>query len=417
MASNDIFQPIATDAPPAVISSRPDHPVARLGIKSQSSPIETNKFYANFFLGSQTGATWTHPYSVAWSKGGGSSGSWGMSIQHIDANQRVFGPDATANPAQYFINPIGIQSIVLSEAELGASTNISIDSITAFSANVNLSPSAGAQPSITFPLVQGMGFVTGIYTGGTPILQSGIFFRTVTRSDSSPKTGVTKYTIVLEDGKTWLLYAYSPSGAALEFTVVSNGLVQATSNFNGTIQIAKDPGGAAEALYDAACGAYATTVTLSGAVNGDTGSYTLSFGKAGMANTTLAMFALPHQVQSFAPGSNSVSTVQLDTTTKGVATAVVADSWTLVESLPTSMGFAPWSPLTGSQKSLSADALSAISKVAASEVSQNMSEQSNLNSMYYSGKVRFLLNCYETILMRNRHWLNLPALYTQFMIY
>jgi endo-1,3(4)-beta-glucanase len=387
--SNNIFQPVATDAPPSVIGSRSDHPVPRLGIQPQQAPISTNKFYANFFLGSQTAGTWTHPYSVTWSKGVGSSQSWGMSVQHIDADQRVYGPNATANPVEFFINPIGIQSLVLSALELGASTTLSMDTLTAFSVNVNLLPSLGAAPTITFPLVQGMGFVTGIYNGGTPVLQTGILFRSITRATSNPKPGVTKYTILLEDGKSWLLYASSSDGNSIEFTVVNSGLAQATSNFNGFIQIAKNPGGGAEALYDAACGTYATTATLSGNVNNASGSYTLSFSKGGMASTTLLMFALPHHTESFSLQTASAATnIQLQTTTKGLATAVVADSWTMVESLPTTMGSAPWSPSTGAQSlPFSAATIRTILSVAQSEVSQNMSEQSNLNSMYYSGKV------------------------------
>ena len=384
--SDNIFQPVATDAPPSVIGTRQDHPVPRLGIQPQHAPISTNKFYANFFLGSQTAGTWTHPYSVAWSKGGGSTQSWGMSISHIDADQRVYGPNSAATPVQYFINPIGIQSLVLSAVELGASTTLSMDTLTAFSASVNLLPSAGAAPVITFPLVQGMGFVTAIYNGGTPVIQTGIFFRSITKATLNPKLGVTKYTIILEDSKTWLLYA---SGSPIDFTVVNHGLAQATSNFNGFIQIAKSLSGDFEALYDAACSVYATTATLSGSANGATGSYTLSFSKGGSAHTALLMFALPHHTESFSPQTASAATnLQLQTTTKGLATAVVADSWAMVENLPTTMGFAPWSPSTGAQKlSFSAATIQTILSVAQNEISQNMSAQSNLNSMYYSGKV------------------------------
>ncbi|KAH9216116.1 family 81 glycosyl hydrolase [Leptodontidium sp. 2 PMI_412] len=386
MTSQNIFQPVATDAPPSVIGRRTDHPVPRLGIQPQSAPIGTNKFYDNFFLGSQTAATWTHPYSIAWSRGNGAAKSWGMTITHIDNDQKAYGPDPAANPVRYFANPIGIQSLALSASELGESTTISMDSLTAFSANINLSPGAGAAPVITFPLVQGMGFVTGIYTGGTPLLQSGVFFRSITRASTDPKPGVTKYTILLEDGKTWLLYAYSTDAAGLEFTVVNPGLAQATSNFNGVIQIAKNPGDA-ESLFDAACGAYATTATVSGSTNGSVASYTLSFSKGGLADTTLAMFALPHHVQSFAPRTSSAMTdVQLTTTTKGIATAVAADSWTM-EILPTTMGFAPWSSQNGNERAtFSSSAAAAIQSIAASEVSQDMSAQSNLDSMYISGK-------------------------------
>jgi len=152
-----------------------------------------------------------------------------------------------------------------------------------------------------------------------PFLQTGVFFRSVTKSTKSPKTGVTKYTVLLEDGKTWLVYAYSPDGSGLDFTVVGNGLAQATSNFNGIIQIAKNPGADAEVMYDAACGAYPTTAMLSGNASSVTGSYTLSFAKAGMTNTSLAMFALPHHVGSFDSNTMSaITTVQLNTRRRGL---------------------------------------------------------------------------------------------------
>jgi endo-1,3(4)-beta-glucanase len=393
MVSSDIFQLVATDAPPAVFTTRPDHPVPRLGIVGQDSPIGTNKFYANFFLGSQTAATWTHPYSVAWARGRGASGSWGMSIQHIDENQKVFGPNPTASTVQYFINPIGIQSLVLSAVELGTSTSISVDTVTAFSANVNLLPSTGAAPAVTFPLVQGMAFVTGIYNGAIPILQTGVFFRSLFKIHSFRKSGVTKYVITLEDGKMWLLYAYSPVGNTLELVLASNSLAQSSSSFNGIVQIAKLPvgspqGGPAEQLYDMQCGVYPTTARLSGKADGLSGSYTLSFDKGGTTDTILTMFALPHHVESFSPDTRSgLTSVQLPTTTKGMATAVVADSWTLFESLPKSIGFAPWNPSSGHIRPLSTAAVSAMRSIAADEISQDMGQQTNLNSMYFSGKV------------------------------
>jgi endo-1,3(4)-beta-glucanase len=380
--SGNIFQPVATDAPPSVFKVRGDHPVRKLGIQVQNSPVSTNKFYANFFLGSQTAPSWTHPYSVAWSKGGGVTKSWGMTIQHIDDNQKVFGPDPTANPAQYYINPIGIQSIVLSALELNTSTILTTDSLTAFSAHVNIHPSPGEAPLLQFPLVQGMGFVTVGYQGGTPLIQSGVLFRSITKSSTSPKPGVTKYIILLEDGKTWVLYAFGQ----LELTVVNNGLIQANSPFTGVIQIAKDPGGA-QALYDSACGTHATDVTLSGSVAGASGLYSLSFSKGGLPGPLL-MFALPHHVASFASSTRSaLQNLKLATTTKGIAQAVLSDSWLMQETLPTGMGLAPWDVDRGELQGLSAAAIGLLHTIAANEASQNMSKQTDLNSMYYSGKV------------------------------
>ncbi|KAH8668109.1 glycoside hydrolase family 81 protein [Tricladium varicosporioides] len=388
--AENIFQPIDTAPPPEQIGTRSDHPVPRLNIMDQNSPISTNKFYSNFFLGSQTAPAWTHPYSLAWSKGEGNTKSWGMVITHLDDNQKVFGPDPAANPVQYFANPISIQSIVISALELGSSTVLTTNSLTASSVNVELHPNTGAPSALTFPLVQGMGFVTAGINMVTPIIQSGVFFRSVTKSTQQVKLGVTKYTIKLEDDRTWLLYAISDSGVDVDFKVVDNGLIQATSKFQGIIQITKNPSAAAEALYDSACGVYPMTATVSGNVEGAVGSYSFSFLKQGMESmmgAPLLMYALPHHVASFSDFMrNAVTGVQLPTTTKGQATAVLADSWTFTEGLPITLGFTPWRQETGETTIMSSAAIQAIHGIATTEISQNINEQSNLSSMYFSGK-------------------------------
>lgn len=401
--SRNIFQPVATNAPPGQITIRTDHPVPRTGIAAQAWPISTNKFYANFFLGSQTQPTWTHPYSVSWPRGGGTSRSWGIAISHIEASQKVFGPDPNANPAQYFINPGGIHYIALSAAELKGETRLTTDTLHAFSCNVNLHQDPGTSPLITFPLVQGMGFVTANYNGGTPILQTGVFFRQLIRMPNTAN-GAIKYKIILEDSSTWLLYAYAP-GQALQFTVVNNALIQATSNFKGTIQIAKSPNPTAEAIYDASCGAYAMSANIAGSVNGNSGNYTLSFGKGGLRTSPLVMFALPHHMQTLSDYTkDAVRPVTLQTTTKGLATAIVADQWTLVEpNLPIDMGFEPWSATEGTKRTLSQNAINTIKDIATSEISQDMDGQSNLNSFYFSGKAlaKYAQICYTVSKLLN----------------
>jgi len=127
-----------------------------------------------------------------------------MSISHVDADQRAYGPPNTSipgSPVQYFINPLGIQSIILSAAELGSSTVLTSDSLKAFSANIHLQPQAGASGSITFPLVQGMAFVTSCYNRLQPVIQSGVIFRSVVAAGTV--RNMFKYRIVLEDGKNW----------------------------------------------------------------------------------------------------------------------------------------------------------------------------------------------------------------------
>ena len=356
---------------------------------SQSNPLSTNKFYANFFLGNQNQPAFTHPYSLQWSKGGFATRSWGLAISHIDANQYAQGDPNTAipgSPIRYFIAPIGIQSVVFSAKELGSSTVLTTDTLEAMSINVNLKPSSSSSSSIRFPLVQGMGFVTAAYKSLQPMLESGVGFREAV-SVASPKGGVFKYRLTLQDGKVWLMYVMPDNGQDPKFSLSSGALVGPTG-WSGAIQVAKNPT-SSDSVYDTASGVYATTCTVSGSANGASGTYSLNFQKAGLSTgQKLLMFALPHHIQSFDSTTSSGKTsIILRTTTKGDATGVVADTWTLNESnLPVGMGFQPWSPSRGSASSYSSTAINAIINVASSEVKQDMGAQSNLDSMYYSGK-------------------------------
>ena len=152
--------------------------------------------------------------------------------------------------------------------------------------------------------------------------------------------------------------------------------------------MAKDPGDF-EATIDKASAAYPVGVTLSGSATGAQGSYTFTFKKAGDVNTKLMMYALPHHVDSFDAATKAgVTKLQLQTTTKGLATAVMADSWTMVEpNMPVTMDFAPWDPVGGPKATLSEESIRAINPVALKEISQNVDQQANQNSMYFSGKV------------------------------
>ncbi|KAI0382143.1 glycoside hydrolase family 81 protein [Hypomontagnella monticulosa] len=421
---NDIFgTPIATSVPASYFTVRKDHPVPRKGIGGPT-PIGTNKFYANFFLKNQTSPTYVHPYSVIWGHGQGSASSWGLAISHIEAHQRVYGEKSKeTGAAKYFLSPVGIQSLALSALELGTQTMLTTDNLSAHSANVNLHIDPKAKPLVTFPLVQGMGFVTAVYKGGTPVISTGVYFKTVTKSLKGPKQGVTKYTLYLEDGKVWHVYAYSAKGDKFDLTVVNNKMAKAEKPFDGIVQVAKDPGNA-ESMIDAASGAYPIGATVSGSVSGSKGTYTLTFQKAGFSNVKLLMYALPHHVDSFDDATHKSTTpAKLQTTTKGMAVGVVADSWTMVEPhMPVSMGFAPWDPVDGEKKALKDAAIHAITPIAVNEASQDVNQQSDQNSMYFSGKAlaKFAMICYTANdLLKNKTLAqnslkNLQAAFTRF---
>ena len=339
-----------------------------------------------------------------------------MAVSHIDANQRVYGPQKTeipGSPVQYFINPVGIQSIILSAVELGSLAVLATDSLQAFSANASLLLRAGSSSRITFPLVQGMGFVTAIYRDLMPVIQSAVFFRSMVRA-AQPRAGVFKYRITLGDNKSWLLYVVPSNGQDPRLQLVSNTQIQGVRGWNGFIQVSKNPAGAnGEAIYDTSAGVYSTSGAVSASVTGNAGTYQLKWTRGGLANgPSLLMYALPHHLQSFSASTAGRKTLlQLQTTTKGVATAVLADSWTIVEpSLPTAMNFAPWTPSLGSKVSLSSYASELIRQVAESEILQDMDAQTNLDSMYFSGKA---LSKFAVIIYVVRDLLHLPDLATQ----
>lgn len=54
--------------------------------------------------------------------------------------------------------------------------------------------------------------------------------------------------------------------------------------------------------------------------------------------------------------------------------------------MPVGIGFAPWNADSNFTSTIPAAAIAAISNAGISDLSQDMNTQSNLNSMYYSGK-------------------------------
>ncbi len=185
------------------------------------------------FLGDQKSPTYTHPYSLAWAAGRGATGSYGLAVSHIEASQRVYGQTKSTGAAAYYINPIGIESIILGAGELAKDTVLTVDALTAFSARVHLRKDGKSTPAVSFPLVQGMGFVSALYNGSYPVIQSGVYFRTVTRATANRREEAAKYKLCLEDGTTWFLYAYATRGDQLELQVVNNGCAEAKRPFWG----------------------------------------------------------------------------------------------------------------------------------------------------------------------------------------
>jgi endo-1,3(4)-beta-glucanase len=389
MVSADIFaDPISTAPPPPQIKHRGDHPVARLGVNAKA-PLQTNVFYVNMALGSQSSPVYLHPYSVYWAKGGGATKSWGIAISHYEASQRVFGEAGPSGAASYYANPVGIQSICLGATELGSTTALTTEQMGSFHTLISLRQNKQAQPVMQVPLLQGLSAITATYNGGHPLIQTGLQWKTVTKANRQPKPGIDKYKFTLTDGHVWYMYAKHSKGQPLDLQVLDGGSSKSKGEFYGIIQIAKAPEGS-EAILDAACGAYPTAMMISGTAQGAKGTYSFNYRKEGLADTKLLLYSLPHHVSSFdAATKQAMTSLKLQTPTKGIATAVSADKWTMEEPrLPISMAFKPWSPEKGTVNSLPENAKAIIMKVAEQEAAQDFDKQANQDSMYFSGKVR-----------------------------
>src|ERR1700712_5597662 len=103
----------------------------------------------------------------------------------------------------------------------------------------------------------------------------------------------------------------------------------------------------------------------------------------------LLMFALPHHMESLVADIVArVTPIQLATTSKGIATGVLTSSFVFFEpNLPVDIGFKPWSPRHGNIHAVSNRAAQAVNSAAGLELEQNMTYYTDLNSMYYCGKV------------------------------
>jgi endo-1,3(4)-beta-glucanase len=130
-----------------------------------------------------------------------------------------------------------------------------------------------------------MGFVTGVYKNCTPLIQSSVFFRDFQPAGHTNNGATSKFRIVLEDGKTWLLYLTpQSSGGTEQPNRTSNTSIQGRPGFIGVIQVARLPPGCPEDIYDRSAGAYGVFCTLTANVENNHSTYTFSWTKAGMQN-------------------------------------------------------------------------------------------------------------------------------------
>jgi endo-1,3(4)-beta-glucanase len=301
------------------------------------------------------------------------------------------GPDSNADPVQFYINPPDIKYFVFSAVEFkNKITTITADSSTQMSVNLNVHADrakfGNTTKKITFPLVQGMGFVTAQYSNLVPVLGSEIFFRGV-KEVSAPRRGMQKFQIELEDRRIWLMYVISSTGSSrFQYDMSENKRkLLGRGPFTGIIQIAKLPKLVVEleSVIDSAAGAFPTAATLSGTVNGSSGRYTFDYTRQGDNNAgKLLMFALPHHFDSFDSKTLMGQTnLQLRSPSKGMLRGIFGNSWTMQETtLPTDI---TWLPNGGKMNN---EVRTAIYQAATADLQQDMQLNTDDASVYFAGK-------------------------------
>ncbi|KTW26479.1 hypothetical protein T552_02960 [Pneumocystis carinii B80] len=386
----DVLTPI-TDRKPLDFFKPVNSTLSPLSIKDEDlkKPIQTNKFYSNLYLGNQRFPSFLDPYVLTWTYGDYS----GIAVAHSDDNQKVF---EGGNPPKYFFNPLGVYSAVFSAEEL-KNANFTLTSLDQMSVNVIIKPNNSKGGNLEMPLVRGMAYVTGIYTGLTPVFTSVVGFRSI---EKEKKDDYYKFKATLHDEKKWLLYVFPKEMSEFDFIINGTTLKATKGTFNGYIQVSKIPvdNDGAEGIIDASAGTYATKIILSASVSGNMGNYSFTFQTNDYKNRSLLHFAMPHHIASFDNDTTSRKTnFSLPSPTNGLMTAYTGKFWNMVENdLPTNISFSPYSP-SGKEPSYSEEAKEAIKKAAQEEVAQNFCSQLDPNSYYFSGKAlsKFALLCYS----------------------
>lgn len=355
---------IDTSQPAFAIREHTLLPKSILPASDTLQPIQTNKFYSNLYLGSQKEQIYPLPYVLKWS-------GRGLDIDHRDADQYVFGPNSSSRPVQFYYSPVKNVSLSLTATE--DPRRLTLANPEQFSIDLNISTEANTG-SIQTSIVRGSAFIAAQYYSLTPRIDSGVFIRKLERMDHS---SAQKWRITLGDGKIWLVYATGPRD--LHLTLVTNGTMQASTQWTGLMQVAKLPAAnlSAESLFDQSVGSYPTSATLSGSV-GRTAQYRFDFQKKG--GQPLLMYALPHHVKAFtATTKASLTRHMLASPTSGPMSLVVSDSWELEAKLPSSSQLA-------AVPAVAPNAIEVVRDALVIDAQDDFDSRIRTRSMYFSGK-------------------------------
>lgn len=381
-SSNPMFP--ANQPPVASIQSTNVHPVKLPKFYDTPGPIQTNNFYGNLLVDDQNLPVWTHPYSV-WKST--DDQFKGLGIAHTSESQRVFGDDPNSNPVKYFFNPVGICSLMLSAVEFQSQDfDLLVGECKRFSIGLRFQSQNGI---LNVKLVQGMGFITGMYQSQiTPRIASKVGIQSWKSVGQTPN-GLNKNILILYDQTKWVIYSNTVFIQESPNSFIANAPVKD----NVIVQVAKLNDESNIEIYDQVAGSYVVDMSLDGQqLDPQSMQYSFNYKTEGssLVNKPIQWF-LPHHYESATNETINTQTGQdlfLASTVKGNMHPFITKSFKMIEKLPPNdLLFNPWSENRGVIE-INNEKRQFIYSVAQSEVNDfNVINESNTDSMYTAGKI------------------------------
>lgn len=306
------------DPAPCLSKTEPGYPKQSHPLKPSAQwssnltgPKPTNAFWMNLVLGNGTQRINVLPYQVKALSNGLSVSSPPLTV----AENAVTTADRT-------------------DVQLGATESFSRREVSAFDDLSVTVTWAATNGSIVTPIVYGMPYATGLYSGLTPSIK--VPSAAITRVNGGTATPVTgqKLVLTLNNGQTWNLYASS----SMSWTW-SSAEIHATQPLTGSVRLAVVPQATDASILDEYAGAIPTSGEVQLSRTGDDAEVRFVWQRQG--DGKLLMMALPHHLPRLIAADKQPLTYS---SLSGTLTAVRGDAWSLKYPLSKIQWNAPRAP-------------------------------------------------------------------------
>ena len=391
MTADDLFAPIETGGPPEVFTRQSNPLDLPKGVESNGTPYQTNKFYTNLIVGAQNSSVFVFPYSVWYNKT-----RQGIAISHTGKSRNI-SRSGDDNSAYGMSHPLGMAELVFSAAGFGADkSQLHVKEMQSDSCRLELRGSGG-DSYLEMPLVQGMGWVTGIYHGGIKVavqVPKGLKCLRAENPGTLPESTL-KYRVILSNGVEWLLYiTFKDQKSWKDFDLVAKDryTLEAEKSVDGVIVQAaiapKDQN--LEEHYDNSAGMYATSFSIKGSVKDTVAEYSFEYsteGKSQSGNTML--FALPHHIPMMTSDMESKKTgIELEAYTRGIMKGFLTNKLSFRAELDRQLSWLPYSPeIKQHNLTYNVEQLHLLANVANLELQADISSSIKGLNTYFIGKM------------------------------